>query len=450
MKVHLIACGGAVMHNLALALHENGHSVSGSDDEIYEPAKSRLAAKGLLPETFGWDASRIHPGLDAVILGMHARADNPELLQAQALGLKLYSFPEFVYEHAKAKKRVVIAGSHGKTTTTSMVMHVLRHNGYDFDYLVGAQLEGFDTMVRLSDAPIMVIEGDEYLASPIDRRPKFLHYQADIAIITGVAWDHMNVFPTFPDYLRQFELLIQSLSAASSLIWCKTDPDLAVLAAHFAGQQFAYEALPYTQTETQCVAISPAGQQYPLAVFGDHNMQNLQAARLACLQLGLNDEQFFIAIGSFKGAAKRLQHLSHRAGQNLDIFLDFAHAPSKVKATVAAIKAQFPTRRILACLELHTFSSLNQAFLPQYKGSLNPADSCAVFYDAHTLHMKQMPALDKTYVAAQFEHPALQVFDEATGFHAWLDEALQAENAVLLLMSSGKLGGWDLSALTAG
>ena len=198
MNVHLIAIGGSAMHNMAIAMHKKGFNVTGSDDEIFEPSKTRLAKLNLLPAKEGWDTNNIHKGIDAVILGMHARADNPELLKAQELGLKIYSYPEYIYEQTKDKTRIVIGGSHGKTSITAMILHVLNYHKVDCDYMVGAQLDGFDTMVKLTkEAKIAVIEGDEYLSSPIDRRPKFHLYKPNIAILSGIAWDHINVFPTF-------------------------------------------------------------------------------------------------------------------------------------------------------------------------------------------------------------------------------------------------------------
>jgi UDP-N-acetylmuramate: L-alanyl-gamma-D-glutamyl-meso-diaminopimelate ligase len=445
MRIHLIAMGGAVMHNLALALQKNGHFVTGSDDEIYNPAKDRLEKAGLLPEKFGWFPEKITSELDFAILGMHARADNPELLKAQEIGLKVMSFPEFIYQHAKDKKRIVVAGSHGKTTTTSMIMHVLRNKGVDFDYLVGAQLEGFDTMVRLSDAPIMVIEGDEYLSSPIDRRPKFLHYRPHVTVITGVAWDHINVFPTYEEYCHQFELLTQNMEAESNLFYYGPDKDLADIVSRSTSEIYAtpYAALPHRIVDGETIVRTSDNDIFKLKIFGDHNLANLAAAKLVCLTIGIRDRAFWKAIQTFTGAAKRLQNLVSR--EHFSAWLDFAHAPSKAKATVEAVRKLHPERRLIACLELHTFSSLNKEFLPLYKGSLEPADVAAVFYSPHTLEMKKMPPVAPAEIQAAFGKAGLQVYTERADLEAFIKKQ-NLENANLLLMSSGNFGGMDIPA----
>lgn len=444
MKYHLIAVGGAVMHNLALALQQNGHTVTGSDDEIYEPARSRLKAFGLLPDTEGWHSDRISTDLDAVILGMHARKDNPELEQAQALGLPIYSFPEFIYNHAAQKTRIVVAGSHGKTTTTSMIMHVLRHAGRDFDYLVGALLEGFDTMVRLSDAPVMVIEGDEYLASPLDLRPKIMHYKPHVAIITGVAWDHANVFPTFENYVLQFENFIKTLDTEGSLFWYKHDKELQQISASSPCKSIAYDAFESDISEGKTILRTQDGGRVNLEIFGDHNLANLKAAYLACQEIGVSDDEFFAAIPTFKGAAKRLQILAETDASIA--FLDFAHAPSKVKATIDAMHAQYPDRQLVACLELHTFSSLSKSFLPQYAHTMQAAEEAVVFFNEHTLAMKKMPPLSIDEVKAFFDHPNLTVFTDNQQLVAYL-KARAFKNRNLLLMTSGTFVGLNLKEL---
>lgn len=440
-----------MMHNLALALKQNGHAVTGSDDEIYEPARSRLKAFDLLPDREGWQTSRISTDLDAVILGMHARKDNPELLKAQALGVPIYSFPEFICNHAAQKTRIVVAGSHGKTTTTSMIMHVLRHAGRDFDYLVGALLEGFDTMVRLSDAPVMVIEGDEYLASPLDLRPKIMHYKPHVAIITGVAWDHANVFPTFENYVLQFDNFIKTLDTdlsrynrEGSLFWYKHDKELQVIASETACKSMSYEAFDSDIAEGKTVLKTVDGRRVHLEVFGDHNLANLKAAYLACREIGVTDDEFFAAIPTFKGAAKRLQILAK--AQTSIAFLDFAHAPSKVKATIDAMHAQYPKRQLVACLELHTFSSLSKSFLPQYEQTMNAADEAVVFFNEHTLAMKKMPPLSIEEVKAFFNHPNLNVFTDNQKLVAYLKERT-FKNRNLLLMTSGTFVGLNLKEL---
>jgi UDP-N-acetylmuramate: L-alanyl-gamma-D-glutamyl-meso-diaminopimelate ligase len=445
MRIHLIAMGGAVMHNLALALQKNGHFVTGSDDEIYNPAKDRLEKAGLLPSKFGWFPEKITSELDFVILGMHARANNPELLKALETGIKVFSFPAFIFQHAQKKKRAVVAGSHGKTTTTSMIMHVLRHAGLSFDYLVGAQLDGFETMVQLSEAPIMVIEGDEYLSSPIDRRPKFLHYRPHVAIITGVAWDHINVFPTYEEYCQQFALLLENMEPAAKLFYFEQDGDLVNIIQQ---SQSAITTIPYKAFEARIqdgktLVQKPQNQEITLPIFGNHNLANLSAARHACLELGVTDVQFWEAAQSFTGAAKRLQSLV--SSKEFSAWLDFAHAPSKAKATVQAVQQLNPDRRLLACLELHTFSSLNKDFLPLYAGTLDPADVACVYFSPHTLEMKKMPAIDPEEIKTAFQLPRLRVFTQRVELEDFLkSQKLAGTN--LLLMSSGNFGGMDIQA----
>ncbi len=471
MKIHLIAIGGAVMHNLALALKQNENIVTGSDDEIYEPARSRLKKAGLLPTTDGWSPDRITSDLDIVILGMHARKDNPELLKAQELGLNIQSFPEFIYNHAKDKKRVVVAGSHGKTTTTSMIMHVLRHARRDFDYLVGALLEGFDTMVRLSDAPIMVIEGDEYLSSAIDSVPKFLHYKPQVAIITGVAWDHMNVFPTYENYVEQFEKFIKTIVPPTPegsqsimptpeenepitnnqspitnhdegvLFYYEKDKDLVKIAQLEGLKSISYDAFDAEIKRGKTYLNTEGGKQVPLEIFGEHNLANLKAAYLASGELGITDAEFFAAIPTFKGAAKRLQTLAQ--GRTSVAYQDFAHAPSKVKATIHAVRGQYPKRRLVACLELHTFSSLSKAFLPQYRSTMNLADEAIVFFNEHTLEMKNLPPLKMGEIKACFGHPNLRVFTTQERLKEHLQDQ-EFKNQNVLFMSSGTFMGLEL------
>ena len=453
MRIHLIAIGGAAMHNLALALAQNGHHVTGSDDEIYNPAADRLAKFGLLPPAFGWYPEKITTNIEAIILGMHAKADNPELLAAQKLGLKIYSYPEYIYLHAKNKTRIVIAGSHGKTTTTSMIMHVLKNLNIHFDYLVGALLEGFDTMVHLSDAPIMVIEGDEYLSSPIDRQPKILHYHPNIAVITGIAWDHINVFPTFEIYVEQFAKFIQTISTQISqpktqngvLIYYAPDPTLSTLAnTNPQCKTIPYTAFPSKKTKNKTILITDQNKAIPLQVFGAHNLANLKAAYLVCKQINIPDIDFFSAIQSFTGAAKRLQTLAQT--KNAVAFLDFAHAPSKVKATVEALKTQFPRRHLVACLELHTFSSLSKQFLSEYKNTMEKADTAIIYFNEHTLTMKNMPPIAKEEITQAFSHPNLKVFTENTQLTQCL-QSIQFKRTNLALMTSGTFGGLNLKEL---
>ncbi len=446
MNIHLIAIGGSAMHNLALALQYNHHTVTGSDDEIYNPARDRLAAKGLLPDKIGWDPTRIHQGIDAIILGMHARKDNPELQRAIELEIPIFSYPAFLYQEALEKQRVVIAGSHGKTTTTSMVLHVLKYLKRDFDYLVGAIIDGFDTMVRISDAEVMVLEGDEYLSSPLDLRPKIMHYKPHLAVITGIAWDHINVFPSFEGYVAQFEKFIETIQPGGKLFYYKNDPHLQKI---LKGRAFDFEVIPYTAfpaliASQKTYLLTDKNEKLPLAIFGTHNLENLMAAFLLCQELGVSESEFYEAIQSFKGAAKRLQVL-HQTGQSI-AFQDFAHAPSKLKATVKAVKAQYAERQLVACMELHTYSSLNKKFFPEYTNSMEEADIAIVFYSEHTLKMKKLPSFTKAEVKAAFNHPNLLVMTDKEELINYLSKEHWI-NKNLLLMSSGTFGGADMKAL---
>ena len=363
-RIHFIAIGGAAMHNLALALHQKGFNVSGSDDEINEPSKTRLANAGILPPQIGWFPEKITKELDGVILGMHARADNPELLKAQEIGMPVYSYPEYLYEHSKDKTRVVIGGSHGKTTITAMILHVLKTLGRDFDYMVGAKLEGFDTMVRLSNAPLIILEGDEYLSSPVDRRPKFHLYHAEIALISGIAWDHINVFPTYDIYVEQFRIFANQIPATGKLIYCLNDAEVKLVAE---SDSVKAERIPYSIPENEIVNgityLHTKEGKVALAVFGEHNLQNLEGARNVCEQIGVDASTFYKAISTFTGAARRLELLGRN--ESVAVYKDFAHSPSKLKATTNAVRSQFPDRKLIACMELHTFSSLNEDFLAQ-------------------------------------------------------------------------------------
>ncbi len=380
MRIHFIAIGGSAMHNMAIALHKKGFKVTGSDDVLFEPSVSRLSKYGLFPEKDGWYPENITADIDAIILGMHARADNPELLKAQELGLKIYSYPEYIYEHSKNKLRVVLGGSHGKTTITSMILHVLKNTGKDFDYLVGAQLEGFDTMVRLTDeAPVIVIEGDEYLSSAIDRRPKFHLYKANVGVISGIAWDHINVFPTFDNYVEQFKLFIDTIQPGGKLIYSETDAVLndLVKSDDSGIEKFPY-SLPAYNIKYGITNIIVGSKEYPLQVFGEHNLLNMEAARIVCENLGINSEDFYTQMSGFKGAARRLELVGKN--ESSEFFKDFAHSPSKLTATIQAVKTQFPERKLIACIELHTFSSLNKDFLSQYEHTMDQADIALGFY----------------------------------------------------------------------
>ena len=444
MKIHLIAIGGAAMHNLAIALHQKGFAVTGSDDVVYEPSKSRLDKHGLLPTEIGWNENRITPDIDAIILGMHARVDNPELLKAQELGLKIYSYPAYIYEQSKEKIRVVIGGSHGKTTITSMILHVLNFHQKEFDYLVGAQLAGFDTMVKITDsAPIMVIEGDEYLASPIDRRPKFHLYHANIAVISGIAWDHINVFPTFADYVEQFAKFIETITPNGKLIYCELDEELKQTVAQSTANvvKIPY-GIPAHEVKDGVSYLLP--QHTALNVFGDHNLMNLNAAKQVCAELGIDEDGFNAAISSFAGAAKRLELIS--AVDQTNVYKDFAHSPSKLKATIHAVKAQFTDRKLVAFMELHTFSSLNKEFLKEYKGAMSDADLAIVYIDAKTFEQKKMLPLTEQDIKLAFEDENLLYFDNAAQLEAYL-KGLDYQSTNLLMMSSGTYAGLDLPKL---
>lgn len=445
MKVHFIAIGGSAMHNLAIALRLKGYEVTGSDDEIFEPARGRLAKYGILPEAVGWFPERITPDMDAIILGMHARIDNPELLKAKELGLKIYSYPEYLYEQSKEKMRIVIGGSHGKTTITSMIIHVLQQNNIDCDYMVGAQLEGFEVMVKLSEkAKIMVIEGDEYLTSPIDRRPKFHVYQPTVGVVSGIAWDHVNVFPTFDIYVKQFEIFANMIPADGKFIYCQDDAELPGLAAKVCNtHKQPYGVHPYHIKEGVTYLETPYGD-VPLKIFGRHNLTNLNAARYACAAAGIDDEAFYKAIASFKGASKRLELVA--SDDKCSVYKDFAHSPSKLKATVAAVREQFPDRKLVACMELHTFSSLSEKFLEQYAGAMDAADVAIVYFSPEALKLKKLPPITAEMIHESFGRADLAVFDDSTKM---LDMLLNinAENSVFLMMSSGDFNGIDVKQL---
>ncbi|MBB5634663.1 UDP-N-acetylmuramate: L-alanyl-gamma-D-glutamyl-meso-diaminopimelate ligase [Pedobacter cryoconitis] len=444
MRIHFIAIGGSAMHNLAIALHKKGFIVSGSDDLIFEPSASRLSRFGIFPEQLGWHEELITPDLDAVILGMHALTDNPELLKAQELGIKVYSYPEYIYEQTKDKLRVVIGGSHGKTTITSMILHVLNYYKKDFDYLVGAQLEGFDTMVKVTDsAPLIIIEGDEYLASPIDRRPKFHLYKANIAVISGVAWDHVNVFPTFENYLHQFDLFIDTIEPGGKLFYCENDKELHTLVVNSRKEivKTGYE-IPAHCVNNGITYLMP--ENLPLKIFGDHNLMNLSAAKLVCKEIGISEDDFNNAITSFKGAAKRLELLNTE--NNTNIYKDFAHSPSKLKATIEAVKSQFEERKLVACIELHTFSSLNKNFLLQYADTMIRADNPIVYIDIKTFQQKKIKPFTEIDVQTAFRNDKLTFFDNASTLEQYL-RGLNFSHTNLLLMSSGNFGGMDLVKL---
>ena len=442
MRIHFIAIGGSAMHNLAIALHNKGEVVTGSDDSIYEPSKSRLAKNGLLPEEMGWFPAKIDKNLDAVILGMHAKADNPELMHAQDLGVKIYSYPEFIYEHAKDKTRVVIGGSHGKTTITSMILHVLHYHDREVDFLIGAQLQGFDNMVHLTkENDFILLEGDEYLSSPIDRRPKFHLYKPNIALLSGIAWDHINVFPTYANYVEQFEIFAESIAHGGILVYNEEDPEVKRIAeaAQAPTRKHPYHTPEYTIDSGKTLLETPEGPM-PISVFGKHNLNNLAGAKWICQHMGIDEDDFYEAISSFEGASKRLEKIGETA-ENV-AFKDFAHSPSKVKATTEAVKSQFPERKLVACLELHTYSSLNAEFLKQYKGTLDAAEEAVVFYSPEAVNIKKLDSISKEQIAKAFEREDLIIYTEPEEFKSYLFEQ-KFSNTALLLMSSGTYGGLD-------
>ena len=446
MRVHFIAVGGSAMHNLALAFHSYGHQVTGSDDEIFEPSKNRLQQYGLLPTKMGWDEQRIHNNLDAVILGMHARKDNPELLKAQELGIKIYSYPEFLYEQSKFKTRVVIGGSHGKTTITSMILHVMHYFNRDLDYMVGAQLEGFDVMVKLTDDnDFIILEGDEYLSSPIDRRPKFHLYKPNIALLSGIAWDHINVFPTWKNYVEQFSVFVDSIVEGGSITYNIEDVEVkkVVEGSENTIRKFPYQTPEY-QVENGITILETEEGSMPIEIFGKHNLNNLAGAKWICQQMGIDENDFYEAISSFQGASKRLEKITET--ENCVAYKDFAHSPSKVLATTNALKNQFPNRKLIACLELHTYSSLNPEFLNEYKGTLDAADVAVVFYSPHALEIKKLKVISQQQIADAFQRDDLIIYTNPIAFKDFLFSQ-QFNDISLLLMSSGNYGGLDFDEL---
>ena len=446
MNIHFIAIGGAAMHNLALALHLKGDAITGSDDEIFDPSKSRLSAYGILPKAFGWFPKKITAQLDAIVLGMHAKADNPELLKAQELGLKIYSYPEFLYEQSKFKTRVVIGGSHGKTTITSMILHVMHYFNRDLDYMVGAQLEGFDVMVRLTDDnDFIILEGDEYLSSPIDRRPKFHLYKPNIALLSGIAWDHINVFPTWENYVEQFSIFVDSIVEGGSITYNIEDVEVkkVVEGSDNTIRKFPYQAQEY-QVENGITILETEEGSMPIEIFGKHNLNNLAGAKWICQQMGIDENDFYEAISSFQGASKRLERIVET--ENCVAYKDFAHSPSKVLATTNALKNQFPNRKLIACLELHTYSSLNPEFLTEYKGALDAADVAVVFYSPHAVEIKKLKAISQQQIADAFQRDDLIIYTNPTIFKDFLFSQ-QFNDTSLLLMSSGNYGGLDFDEL---
>jgi len=443
MKVHFIAIGGSAMHNLAIALHKKGIEVTGSDDYFFEPSKGRLAKYGLLPKKKGWFDNRITTDIDSIILGMAAQIDNPELLKAKALGLNIYSYPEYLYEQSKDKIRVVIGGSHGKTSITAMILHVLQKVNVDFDYMVGAQLEGFETMVQITNADIMILEGDEYLSSALDRRPKFHLYQPNIALLSGIAWDHINVFPTYENYVTQFSTFVDMIS--DSIVYCAIDDEVRRVVELSKND---IKKLPYNTPkhviENGVTFLETEKGRVPLMVFGDHNLQNLTGARLICNQLNVSDKQFYNAIQDFSGASNRLELI--KKNSLTAIYKDFAHSPSKLKATTEAVKKQYADRELVACMELHTYSSLNKEFIEQYSGSMDLADKAIVYYNPEIVENKRLEEISPDYIKQHFGREDVFVFTDSKKMVELLkNEYWERKN--LLLMSSGNFHGVDFEAL---
>lgn len=444
-RLHFIAIGGAVMHQLAIYLHKQGNKVSGSDDVIFDPALSQLDAYGLLPPSFGWNADRITTELDGIILGMHAKPDNPELAKAQQLGIKIYSFPEFIYSRSTKKRRIAVAGSHGKTSITAMIMHILNRSGYDFDYLVGSRIEGFDTMVRISDeADLIVLEADEYLSSPIDRRSKFLHYKPDVAIISGIAWDHINVFPTFESYLDTFKAFIDTIDEHGQLIYYANDKHLPELVQHMSAEHRGYTGFPF-RVEANSTWIDVDGRSYRMHVFGRHNMENMEAAVLACEAVGIDKHDALKSLEDFLGSAKRLELVYANEARQIYAYRDFAHAPSKLRATVNALRTRYADQTLIGVYELHTYSSLQPEFLKDYAGSLNEADQCYVFLDPHALQIKGRPDIADEVIRKAFGIPSLEIIRSKERLSEVLG-TYQSDHTVFALMSSGNFGGFDLDS----
>lgn len=446
MNIHFIAIGGSAMHNLAIALHQKGYQIAGSDDAIHNPSKVRLEKYGLLPAEFGWFPEKITSNLDVIILGMHAKKDNIELLKAQALGLKIYSYPEFLYEQSKDKTRVVIGGSHGKTTITSMILHVLSYHDKEVDYMVGAQLEGFETMVHLTkENDFIILEGDEYLSSPIDRRPKFHLYKPNIALLSGIAWDHINVFPTFENYIDQFRIFTDSMIPGGSMVYNEGDAIVKEVVESSVNQikKYPYQ-IPSHFIENGITYLETKEGDLPLEIFGNHNLENLAGAKWICQHMGVDEDDFYEAIANFKGASKRMEKIAEN--NTTVIFKDFAHSPSKVLASTNAVKKQYTERTVMACLELHTYSSLNAAFLAEYKGALNAADTAVVFYAPEAVKLKQLEAVTAVQIAKAFEREDLIIYTNPKEFQDFLFRQ-NLENTALVLMSSGNYGGLDFEAL---
>ncbi|QMW02162.1 UDP-N-acetylmuramate--L-alanine ligase [Spirosoma foliorum] len=447
-SIHFISMGGSAMHNLALALQKQGHTITGSDDTIYEPSRTRLQQYSLLPAEMGWFPDKINTGLDAVIVGMHARKDNPELAKAIELGLPIYSYPEFIYQQSQEKQRIVIAGSHGKTTIAAMILHALKYHNRIFDYWIGDPIDGFDTTVQLSStAPLIIIEGDEYASSPIDSRPKFLHYKPHIALISGIAWDHINLYPTWDEYVDQFESLAEAMPKAGILIFDESDDMLDVIGQKERDDitKVPYFPHPEKVIDGQTYLITKQGKQIPIQLFGQHNLKNIAGAMTVCDRIGITEEQFYEAIPSFKGVSYRLEKIAESG--NRIVYRDFAHSPAKVEAATEAVKQQYPSKELIAMVELHTFSSLNKAFLDQYNATMNAADEAVVFIDTKTLADNHLSLITTEEVKAAFDHKNLHVFTDAATLQDYLRTKQGKKDQIFLLMSSGTFDGMNVKAV---
>lgn len=451
--IHFVSIGGSTMHNLAIALQQQGYLVTGSDDKIYEPSQSRLEKYGLLPSEIGWFPEKIHSGLKAVIVGMHARKDNPELIKAIDLGLPVYSYPEFVYQQSQQKQRVVITGSHGKTTITAIILHALKFHNRTFDYWIGDPIDGFDTTVRLTSgtdasvAPIIIIEGDEYASSPIDSRPKFLHYQPHIALISGIAWDHVNTYPTWEEYVDQFESLAEAMPKAGVLIFDESDDMLDVIGQKERADitKIPYTVHPNEILNGQTHLVTKQGRRIAVQIFGDHNMKNIAGAMAVCDRIGITEEQFYDAIPTFKGVPQRLEKIFEK--EERVFYHDFAHSPAKVEAVTEALKQQYQDKLLLAVLELYPLSTLNRNFLEQYKGTLDKADIAVLYFDeANIRELANADLINLDDFVKAFDKSDLHVFTNITQLQNYLNQQSRTVEA-LLFMGSDLVKNLDLNAI---
>jgi len=446
-SVHFIAIGGSVMHNLALALKKMGMRISGSDDEIYEPAAGKLKSGGI-EANIGWQPEKMDASIDLVVLGMHAKADNPELAKAKSLKLPIVSFPDFIRRWSANQQRIVIGGSHGKSSITALAMHVLNQLNKKFDYLIGAEVEGFSLTVSLSDAPIIIIEGDEYLASKLDPVAKFLKYDHHIGLISGIAWDHKNVFPSFEDYTQQFEQFADKTPKAGSIIYNEKD-----LLAKKIGEKEREDVrkVPYGVHD----AVIKNGVTYlktkdygevKISVFGDHNLENIGAVLALVKLLGIEEKAFYQAVQTFTGAKKRLEIVKQQGNDKL--FKDYAHSPSKLEATTTALKKQFADSKVVVAYELHTFSSLNKEFIKEYKNTLSKADEAFIFINPHNIKNSHTDDLTTTEIQEAFNNTELTLFTDKHKLVEAMKKAKTTEKNIFALLSSGNFDGLDIEEVS--